>query len=155
MTMLPRGMCCCLWWWKFQELSEFFISCHFVLMTAWQNKLGGSPWRWQEIIRLLPGGTSSSGISQLCAGEQASLSPIDRAEMPFMARLFLPLYFCPSCCQEILAGTSKAVWNQHLVKSQAGWALTSSMERHQGFSAFLLLPGLQPELSFSTCEKRA
>lgn len=30
----------------------------FVLMTDRQNKLGGLPWRWQEIIRLLLGGTS-------------------------------------------------------------------------------------------------
>lgn len=35
------------------------------------------------------------GISQLCAGERASLSPTDRAEMPFMARLFLPFVLLP------------------------------------------------------------
>lgn len=56
----------------------------------------------------------------------------------FIARLFLLLYFCPSCCQQILAGISIAVLNQCLAKAQAGWTWTSSMELHWCFSIFLI-----------------
>lgn len=56
--------------------------------------------------------SNTSSTFWLCEGELAPLSLISRAEkLLFIARLFLPLYFCPSCCQQILAGISIAVLN--------------------------------------------
>lgn len=98
--------------------------------------------------------SSTSSTLQLCKGEPALLSLISGAEkLLFTARLFLPLYFCPSYCQQVLAGISIAVLNLCLTKAHAGWAWTSLMQLHWVFSIFLIHPGPQPELHLPMCKR--
>lgn len=130
---------CCLWWWKFQELPEFLIPwvalCSWLTgRISWEVRPGGG--RRLSGYSLVAPALLIGHLSILC--RRAGLTvPNWQSRDAFYGKAVSSFVLLPKLLPGDIAQTSKAVWNQHLVKSQSGWALTSSMELHQGFSAFL------------------